>query len=144
VDKGGQERDQVAWWKEMGLKKEMQGEIVEREWHLMNDDRKGEDLEWIRGGKKLWGVKVWGMVSRVYYMWNKFIFNFTRMQTKLNMEEALPGLYILPPKYWAMMDSWWGEPLKNWSVLTPWISVMISCTFGNTTLHNPLSQLYRT
>jgi hypothetical protein len=34
----------------------------------MNDDRKGEDLEWIRGGKKLWGVKVWGMVSRVYYM----------------------------------------------------------------------------
>jgi hypothetical protein len=31
VDKGGQERDQVAWWKEMGLKKEMQGEIVERE-----------------------------------------------------------------------------------------------------------------
>ena len=32
VDKGGQEReDQVAWWREMGLNKEMQEEIFERE-----------------------------------------------------------------------------------------------------------------
>lgn len=32
VDKGGQEgEDQVAWWREMGLNKEMQEEIFERE-----------------------------------------------------------------------------------------------------------------
>ena len=31
MDKGGQERDQVTWWREMGLNKEMQEEIFERE-----------------------------------------------------------------------------------------------------------------
>ena len=38
MDKGRQEgEDQVAWWREMGLNKEMQEEIFK---YLMNDDRK--------------------------------------------------------------------------------------------------------
>ena len=40
MERGGQVReDQEAWWREIGLRKLMQGEIVEREVHLMNDDR---------------------------------------------------------------------------------------------------------
>ena len=31
-----------------------------------------------------------------------FIFTFTRI---LSMAEGLPGMHILPPKYWALMDS---------------------------------------
>ena len=60
VDKGGQERDQVTWWREMGLRKGMQGEIVEREGHLMNDERKEVDLEARGRGKRTVGSKICG------------------------------------------------------------------------------------
>jgi hypothetical protein len=35
------------------------------------------------------------------------------MKNKLSMAKGLPGLYILPSNYWALMDSWRGEPLKK-------------------------------
>jgi hypothetical protein len=35
----------------------------------MNDDRKGEELEWMGGGKRTEG-EVGGMISTVYYMRN--------------------------------------------------------------------------
>ena len=60
VDQGGQERDQVTWWREMGLRKGMQGEIVEREGHLMNDDRKEVHLEGRGSGKRTVGSKICG------------------------------------------------------------------------------------
>lgn len=60
VDQGGQERDQVTWWREMGLRKGMQGEIVEREGHLMNDERKEVDLEARGSGKRTVGSKICG------------------------------------------------------------------------------------
>ena len=60
VDQGGQERDQVTWWREMGLRKGMQGEIVEREGHLMNDERKEVDLEVRGSGKRTVGSKICG------------------------------------------------------------------------------------
>ena len=46
----------------------MQGEIVEREGNLMNDDRKEVDLEGRGGRIRTVGSKSWGMVSRDYYM----------------------------------------------------------------------------
>ena len=60
VDQGGQERDQVTWWREMGLRKGMQGEIVEREGNLMNDDRKEVGLEGRGSGKRTLGSKICG------------------------------------------------------------------------------------
>lgn len=60
VDQGGQERDQVTWWREMGLRKGMQGEIVEREGNLMNDDRKEVDLEGRGSRKRTVGSKICG------------------------------------------------------------------------------------
>ena len=60
VDQGGQERDQVTWWREMGLRKGMQGEIVEREGHLMNDERKEVDLEGRGSRKRTVGSKIGG------------------------------------------------------------------------------------
>jgi hypothetical protein len=61
VDKGGQEReDQVAWWREMWLNKEMQEEIVERKRYLMNDDRRVEELERRGGSKRTVWSKIWG------------------------------------------------------------------------------------
>ena len=60
VDQGGQERDQVTWWREMGLRKGMQGEIVEREGHLMNDERKEVDLEGRVCRKRTVGRKICG------------------------------------------------------------------------------------
>ena len=61
MDKGGQEREnQVAWWREIGLNKEMQEEIVERERYEMKDDRKGEELERMGGSKRTVGSKILG------------------------------------------------------------------------------------
>ena len=60
VDQGGQERDQVTWWREMGLRKGMQGEIVEREGHLTNDERKEVDLEARGIRKRTVGSKICG------------------------------------------------------------------------------------
>ena len=42
------------------MNKEMQEEIVERERYLMNDDRKGEELERMGGSKRTVGSKIWG------------------------------------------------------------------------------------
>ena len=44
----------------MGLNKEMQEEIVERERYLMKDDRKGEELERMGGSERTVGSKIWG------------------------------------------------------------------------------------
>jgi hypothetical protein len=106
VDKGGQERDQVTWWREMALRKGMQGEIVEREGHLMNDERKEVDLEARGSGKRTVGVKFVGTVSRVILYEKLLYFKFYYKEKKLNMAEGLSGLYILPLNYWALMDSW--------------------------------------
>ena len=76
VDKGGQERDQVTWWREMALRKGMQGEIVEREGHLMNDERKEVDLEARGSGKRTVGVKFLGTVSRVILYEKLLYFKF--------------------------------------------------------------------
>ena len=44
----------------MGLRKGMQGEIVEREGHLTNDERKEVDLEARGSGKRTVGSKICG------------------------------------------------------------------------------------
>ena len=44
----------------MGLRKGMQGEIVEREGNLMNDDRKEVDLEGRGSRKRTVGENLWG------------------------------------------------------------------------------------